>query len=69
MEVCLNRSVSVVMGIPTVKRPTQTYLLTTLQNLLGGMIPSEKNDSLIIVFIAETDISFVQNTVSAITKQ
>jgi len=57
------------MGIPTVKRPTQSYLLTTLQSLLSGMRPSEKNDSLIIVFIAESDISFVQKTVNIISKQ
>ncbi|CAL8116080.1 unnamed protein product [Orchesella dallaii] len=61
--------VSVVLGIPTVKRPTQSYLLPTLQNLLNSMLPSEKNDTLIIVFVAESDVSFIQSTVSSITRQ
>ncbi|XP_021954594.1 alpha-1,3-mannosyl-glycoprotein 4-beta-N-acetylglucosaminyltransferase B [Folsomia candida] len=61
--------VSVVLGIPTVKRPTQSYLLPTLQNLLSSMSPEEKNDTLIIIFIAEFDVSFVESTVNSIIRQ
>lgn len=61
--------VTMVLGIPTVKRPTQSYLLPTLQNLLGSMLPEEKNDTLIIVFIAEFDVSFVESTVNSIIRQ
>ncbi|XP_018572245.1 alpha-1,3-mannosyl-glycoprotein 4-beta-N-acetylglucosaminyltransferase B [Anoplophora glabripennis] len=51
--------VSVVMGVPTVKREKQSYLLDTLQNLIEGMTAEEANDSLIVVFVAETDLEYV----------
>lgn len=42
-----------VLGIPTVKREVQSYLLATLQNILDSMTPEEEDDVLIVVFIAE----------------
>ncbi|GBN25350.1 hypothetical protein AVEN_259287-1, partial [Araneus ventricosus] len=42
-----------VLGIPTVKREVQSYLMSTLQNLIENMSPEERNDAVIIVFIAE----------------
>lgn len=42
-----------VMGIPTVKRDIQSYLMTTLQNLIENMSQEEREDCVIIVFIAE----------------
>ncbi|KAL1131161.1 hypothetical protein AAG570_012398 [Ranatra chinensis] len=51
--------VSVVMGVPTVKREVQSYLLSTLQNLLDSMSLEEKEDAIIVVFIAETDEEYV----------
>lgn len=50
-RVCV--SVSVVLGIPTVKREVQSYLLATLQNLIDSMNEEEAADSLIVIFIAE----------------
>jgi hypothetical protein len=50
-HVCV--SVSVVLGIPTVKREVQSYLLATLQNLIDSMNEEEAADSLIVIFIAE----------------
>ncbi|EFA00960.2 alpha-1,3-mannosyl-glycoprotein 4-beta-N-acetylglucosaminyltransferase B [Tribolium castaneum] len=51
--------VSVVMGVPTVRREKQSYLMDTLQNLIDGMNSAEANDSLIVVFVAETDLEYV----------
>jgi len=48
---------SMVLGIPTVKRESQSYLLPTLQSLIESMSAEEKNASLIIVFVAE--VSFI----------
>lgn len=48
--------VSVVLGIPTVKREKQSYLMDTLQNLVDGMSGKEAEDSLLVVFIAEVRI-------------
>lgn len=46
-------SVSVVLGIPTVRREVQSYLLATLQNIIDSMTQAEQNDTLIVIFIAE----------------
>ncbi|XP_043289885.1 alpha-1,3-mannosyl-glycoprotein 4-beta-N-acetylglucosaminyltransferase B [Venturia canescens] len=51
--------VSMVLGIPTVKREVQSYLLNTLKNLLDRMSPDESSDTLIIVLVAETDLEYV----------
>ncbi|CAB0029938.1 unnamed protein product [Trichogramma brassicae] len=45
--------VSMVLGIPTVKREVQSYLLATLKNLLERMSQKETDDTLIVVLIAE----------------
>lgn len=49
-------SVSTILGIPTVRRPAQSYLLSTLNDLIYKMSPQEKADSLIVVLIAEVSI-------------
>ena len=46
-------AVSMVLGVPTVKREVQSYLLATLDNLVSSMTPEESNDTLIVVFVAE----------------
>lgn len=51
--------VSIALGIPTVKRDKQSYLMSTLQNLITNMDESEQNETLIIVFIGETDMEYV----------
>ena len=50
---CVCVTVSMVLGIPTVKREGQSYLLATLQNLIDSMSEEEAADSLIVIFIAE----------------
>lgn len=45
--------VSMVLGVPTVKREVQSYLMATLKNLLDRMSPAETADTLIIVLVAE----------------
>ena len=51
--------VSMVLGVPTVKREVQSYLMATLKNLLDRMNSVETADTLIIVLIAETDLEYV----------
>lgn len=51
-------SVTMVLGIPTVKRDVQSYLMSTLQNLIENMSPEEKMDAVIIVFIAEVSVIY-----------
>jgi alpha-1,3-mannosylglycoprotein beta-1,4-N-acetylglucosaminyltransferase A/B len=43
----------VVLGVPTVKREVQSYLLATLQNLIDSMTEQEAADAVIVVFVAE----------------
>ncbi|GIY39436.1 alpha-1,3-mannosyl-glycoprotein 4-beta-N-acetylglucosaminyltransferase A [Caerostris darwini] len=52
--------VTMVMGIPTVKRPIESYLIPTLENLIENMDEKEKEDALLIVCIAEIDKEYVK---------
>ncbi|XP_030386020.1 alpha-1,3-mannosyl-glycoprotein 4-beta-N-acetylglucosaminyltransferase A [Scaptodrosophila lebanonensis] len=52
--------VSIVLGVPTVKREKQSYLLSTLHNLIENMNEEEQNETLIIVYIGETELETVQ---------
>ncbi|NWR66599.1 MGT4B acetylglucosaminyltransferase, partial [Bucorvus abyssinicus] len=45
--------VSLVMGVPTVKREKGHYLINTLHSLLDELSEEQKNDCIIIIFIAE----------------
>ncbi|NXC99883.1 MGT4B acetylglucosaminyltransferase, partial [Certhia familiaris] len=45
--------VSLVMGIPTVKREKQNYLIDTLNSLLYQLSEEQRKDCVIIIFIAE----------------
>ncbi|CAG0894620.1 unnamed protein product [Darwinula stevensoni] len=54
------RGVSIVMGIPTVQREVQNYLLSTLNNLISNMDEAEMDDVVIVVFVAETDDSYLK---------
>nr|XP_023019295.1 alpha-1,3-mannosyl-glycoprotein 4-beta-N-acetylglucosaminyltransferase B-like [Leptinotarsa decemlineata] len=53
--------VSLVMGVPTVRREKQSYLMDTLQNLVDGLTEEEANDSLIVVFVGEVGLIFRLN--------
>lgn len=61
--------VSMVLGIPTVKRDKQSYLVNTLQSLLYELTPYQAEDLLIIVFVAETDYSYVTSVADTISIQ
>ncbi|KAL0974235.1 hypothetical protein UPYG_G00217500 [Umbra pygmaea] len=60
--------VSLVFGIPTVKRQKQSYLVSTLNSLLYDLSPSERNDTVIIIFVAETDAEYVNSVAELIKK-
>ncbi|XP_050513757.1 alpha-1,3-mannosyl-glycoprotein 4-beta-N-acetylglucosaminyltransferase B [Diabrotica virgifera virgifera] len=51
--------VSLVLGIPTVKREKYSYLMDTLQNLIDGLSPEEANDTIIVILIAETAMEYI----------
>ncbi|NWX96464.1 MGT4B acetylglucosaminyltransferase, partial [Nothoprocta ornata] len=48
--------VSLVMGIPTVRREKQNYLMNTLHSLLYELSEEQKNDCVIIIFVAEVGL-------------
>ena len=56
--------VSMVLGIPTVKRDVQNYLMTTLKNLIDRMSPLEISDTLIVVLIAEVSLKIFKKRVN-----
>lgn len=51
--------VSMVLGIPTVKRDKQSYLMDTLQNLLDATTEEELQEVVIIVFVAEVSVQVI----------
>lgn len=46
-------TVPLVIGVPTVPRQKQSYLVNTLQSLLYDLSPAERKDIVIVVFVAE----------------
>ncbi|XP_038216612.1 alpha-1,3-mannosyl-glycoprotein 4-beta-N-acetylglucosaminyltransferase A-like isoform X2 [Zerene cesonia] len=48
-----------VIGIPTVRRDKESYLMITLKHLIEGMREEDQKDSVIIIFVGETDLLFV----------
>lgn len=54
------QGVTMVLGVPTVKRDKQSYLLSTLHNLISNMEEEEQNETMIVVFVGETDLDYVQ---------
>jgi len=48
-----NILVSIVYGIPTVRRQVKNYLIQTLINIISNMNQTEQKDSLIVVMIGE----------------
>lgn len=43
------------------KREKQNYMKKTLENLIMNMNDDERQDTLIVIFVAETDFDYVQN--------
>ncbi|XP_042685663.1 alpha-1,3-mannosyl-glycoprotein 4-beta-N-acetylglucosaminyltransferase-like protein MGAT4D isoform X1 [Centrocercus urophasianus] len=58
--------VSLVMGVPTVKREKQSYLMSTLRSLLHGLSEKQKNDCVIIIFVAEVNAEYVNGVAETI---
>ncbi|KFO93380.1 Alpha-1,3-mannosyl-glycoprotein 4-beta-N-acetylglucosaminyltransferase B, partial [Buceros rhinoceros silvestris] len=48
--------VSLVMGVPTVKREKGHYLINTLHSLLNDLSEEQKNDCVIIILVAEVSL-------------
>lgn len=58
--------VSLVMGIPTVKRQKQHYLINTLHSLLYDLSEEQQGDCLIIIFVAEVDAEYVNSVAESV---
>lgn len=61
--------VSLVLGIPTVKREKYNYLMDTLQSLIDGLTDEEIDDSLIVIFIAEIELEYIVKVASEVEKK
>ena len=53
---------SIVIGIPSVKRSTASYLFKTLHSLFHDMYPGNEERVCVVVFLAEEDRDFVEST-------
>ncbi|OXB62933.1 hypothetical protein ASZ78_006868 [Callipepla squamata] len=58
--------ISLVMGVPTVKRGKQSYLMSTLRSLLYGLSEKQKNDCVIIIFVAEVNAEYVNSVAESV---
>ncbi|XP_053887132.1 alpha-1,3-mannosyl-glycoprotein 4-beta-N-acetylglucosaminyltransferase-like protein MGAT4D isoform X5 [Malaclemys terrapin pileata] len=58
--------VSLVMGIPTVKRGKQNYLLSTLNSLFYEMSAEQKNDCVVVIFVAEVNAEYVNSIAESV---
>ena len=47
--------VSLIFGIPTIKRERTSYLLDTLASLLDAMSQEDKDDCVIVIFVGEVN--------------
>ncbi|XP_035773399.1 alpha-1,3-mannosyl-glycoprotein 4-beta-N-acetylglucosaminyltransferase A-like [Anopheles albimanus] len=54
------RGVSIVIGIPTVKREKKSYLIETIDNIISNMDEIEQNDTMIVVYVGEQDLANVK---------
>uniref|UniRef100_A0A3Q1G5D5 Alpha-1,3-mannosyl-glycoprotein 4-beta-N-acetylglucosaminyltransferase B n=1 Tax=Acanthochromis polyacanthus TaxID=80966 RepID=A0A3Q1G5D5_9TELE len=53
--------VSIVMGVPSVKREVHSYLTDTLSSLMSELSATEKDDCIIVVLIAEADQQYASS--------
>ncbi|CAF4398376.1 unnamed protein product, partial [Rotaria magnacalcarata] len=59
----LRQNVTFVLGIPTVKRDKQSYLIETIKSLIDNINSDDIERILIVIFIAEPfDIEYVRTT-------
>ncbi|KAL4717431.1 hypothetical protein ACJJTC_000580 [Scirpophaga incertulas] len=59
----------IVIGIPTVKRDKESYLIVTLTHLINGLKAKDINSTLIVVMVGETDLEYVIQTARQIEIQ
>ena len=52
------KSAWMAIGLSTVKRPTKSYLIDTINSLLKSLSADERKDVLIVVFIAEVSYKY-----------
>ncbi|XP_035793734.1 alpha-1,3-mannosyl-glycoprotein 4-beta-N-acetylglucosaminyltransferase B-like isoform X2 [Anopheles albimanus] len=60
------QGVSMVLGIPTVKRDKQSYIVETIDNLISNMDEDEQNDTMIVVYVGEPDLTYVKGVAQRI---
>lgn len=63
------QGVSLVFGIPTIKREKTSYLLNTLASLLDGMTQEDKDDSVIVIFVGETNREYASSVANDVKER
>ncbi|KAK3700431.1 hypothetical protein QZH41_015290, partial [Actinostola sp. cb2023] len=63
------RRVSLVFGIPTIKRQKSSYLLNTISSLLESLSQEDKDDTVIVIFIGETNEDYSREIANSVTKR
>ena len=55
-------------GIPTVRRNKAYYVMETVKSLLDHMLPSEKDEVVIVIFVPDQDETFIQKVIDDTNK-
>ncbi|KAM9740910.1 alpha-1,3-mannosyl-glycoprotein 4-beta-N-acetylglucosaminyltransferase B [Menidia menidia] len=58
--------VSIVLGVPSVRREARSYLSDTLSSLMSELSPPERDDCVIVVLIAEADPQYASSVAEAL---
>lgn len=61
LNLILEFEVSLVIGVPTIKRNQESYLMNTLDSLIYSLSETEKEDVLIVVSICEVILLMIMN--------
>ncbi|KAL5009710.1 hypothetical protein ScPMuIL_012015 [Solemya velum] len=64
-----DEKVFLAMGLPTVKREGISYLMETIDSLLSSSTDAERGDVVLIIFLAELDAVWINNTTNSIVQR
>lgn len=54
---------TVAIGIPSIKRQGQDYLISTIESLVRHLTDEQKKDTIFVIYIGETDIEYLDQRV------
>nr|XP_039272564.1 alpha-1,3-mannosyl-glycoprotein 4-beta-N-acetylglucosaminyltransferase A-like isoform X2 [Styela clava] len=63
------KNATVVIGIPSIKRQGNDYLISTIESLLRHLTPEQKKETVFMIFLGESDTSYLDDRVQELQKR